>query len=101
MGCQILKSKGINNYLVDEDLDPEKFILHVSELPPGKNSHEPHSHEGVESFYILDGHATASVGDKDYSLDSGDTVLINAANPHCITNTGEKQVRYLVIRNKS
>jgi len=36
------QKKGLNNYLVDSDLADDCLSLHISELAPGKNSHEPH-----------------------------------------------------------
>jgi uncharacterized cupin superfamily protein len=47
--------KGLTRYLVDEDLQPERLHLHISEIDPGTWAHPPHRHDGVEALYVLEG----------------------------------------------
>ncbi len=55
-----------------------------------------HRHQFVEIVYILSGEATHTVGDREYTVKSGDVVVINCGVPHKFTasTTGELFVAY-------
>ncbi|MDD4890457.1 MAG: cupin domain-containing protein [Phycisphaerae bacterium] len=91
------KKKGLNNYLVDADLADGCISLHVSELPPGKSSHEPHVHDGVESYYVFRGELTVSQGEEALRLAENDAASIDSSKPHKVTNTGLAVNKYMVI----
>ncbi len=61
MGFSQQRTKGITRCLLDNEVDWQRFRLHVSELAPGTRSHEPHTHEGAEAFYALAGEAVIEV----------------------------------------
>jgi mannose-6-phosphate isomerase-like protein (cupin superfamily) len=51
----------------------------------------------VETFYILEGHATIEVAGEPYVLAANDAILIVADKPHNICNTGTTLLRYAVM----
>ena len=55
-----------------------------------------HRHQFVEVVYILSGEAVHTVGDREYTVKSGDVVVINCGVPHKFTasTTGELFVAY-------
>lgn len=55
-----------------------------------------HRHQFVEVVYILSGEAVHTVGDREYTVKSGDVVVINCGVPHKFTAsaTGELFVAY-------
>jgi len=100
MGFSLQKTKGLTRCFVDTDVDWQKFRLHISETVPGTSSHPPHTHEGAEAFYVLEGHATVEVEGEQYSLGPNEAILVDATKLHGIVNTGATSLRYLVIITK-
>ena len=92
--CQ---KKGLSNYLVDADLTDGVISLHISELAPGRSSHEPHVHEGVESYYVFQGELTVSIGQETLKLVGNEAASIDSSKPHKVTNTGNVMNKYMVI----
>ncbi len=89
--------KGLNQYLLDPDLDPQALRLHISEIAPGAAMHPPHTHAGIEAFYVLEGHGTLTVGAESYLIGPNDALLLDPTKPHGLTNTGDTPMRYLVM----
>ena len=75
-----------------------KTKIHLATLKPGKESNLYHSHHYEEEFYyILHGHGTARIDNKEYSLSSGDFMAFPAPSvPHGIRNTSNEDLIYLV-----
>lgn len=72
----------------------------LTEVPPGKTAWPFHAHLGnEEAIYVLEGHATLRLGDRQHGLKPGDYVALpaRADAAHQIINTSEKPVRYLAI----
>lgn len=93
-------AKGLTKSLVDPDIDPQALRIHLSELAAGTSSHAPHTHEGVEGFYILEGHAIIEVAGEPYALEPNEVIVVDAAKPHGIRNAGTTPLRYLVMNAK-
>jgi (S)-ureidoglycine aminohydrolase len=89
--------KGIDRLLVHPALKAGALTLHVSELGQGLASHDPHTHEGIEAFYILDGTAGIECEGTLSSVHKDEGVIIDATTPHGIRNVGDGTLRYLVI----
>ncbi len=89
--------KGIPRYLLDPGLDPQALRLHVSEIAPGTSVHPPHTHAGIEAFYVLEGHGTLTIEEESYVLGPNEALLLDPARPHGLVNTGDTPMRYLVI----
>ena len=97
MGFTPQDVRGLTKYLADTDVDPHRLRMHISELAPGTRSHAAHTHAGVEAFYVLEGHGTIEVGGESHSLGPNEVLLLDAAKPHGLSNTGTTVMRYLVI----
>ena len=94
------RARGLAEVLVDPDVDPDALHLHISEIGPGTAAHPPHTHAGVEAFYILEGHGTLAVGEKQYALGPNQAAVLEATKHHGLTNTGDTPLRYIVIIRK-
>jgi len=101
MGFALQQTKGIARCFLDDDIDWQKFRLHLSELAPGMRSHDPHTHDGAEAFYVLAGKAAIEVEGDTLLVEANEAMLVNASTPHCIRNVGDTPLRYLVIINNS
>ncbi|MBN2180344.1 MAG: cupin domain-containing protein [Sedimentisphaerales bacterium] len=100
MGFSSLNKKGLSKCLIDTDLDPEKLHLHISELDPGKSSHERHTHEGIEVIYVISGRATLEIEGNRQTIGPNEAIIMDASKIHCVTNTGREPLRYMVIKTK-
>lgn len=89
--------KGLSQYFLAEGADNEKLRLHVSEVGPGQRSHPPHTHDGQEIFFVLQGHGEVEVADEVYQVNAGEAMQVDCQIPHGIKNAGEGNMRYAVI----
>ena len=92
-----IKVKGLAKCLVAESVDPQKLRIHISEVEAGTRAHPPHTHTGVEAFYMLEGRATVEVEDELHTLGPNEVIMVDASRPHRIFNSGSGRVRYMVI----
>ena len=72
----------------------------LTEVPPGKTAWPFHAHLGnEEAIYVLEGHATLRLGDRQHALKPGDYVALpaRADAAHQVINTSAAPVRYLAI----
>ena len=89
--------KGLSKVLVDKSIDPEALHLHISEIEPGMVAHPPHTHEGVEAFYVLEGQGTIEMEGESHTIGPNQAILLDATKLHGLTNTGDTPMRYIVI----
>lgn len=92
--------KGIERLLLDPALDPDRLHMHLSEIPAGTRAHPPHTHTGVEAFYILEGEGQVEVPGQIYPLKANEALVLDASVLHGLVNTGSGPMRYLVIITK-
>lgn len=81
-----------------------QFGAFVEILPPGSKSSIKHWHRlEDEMIYVLDGTATLHEGDHQISLTAGEAATFRAGEPvgHCLENTSDAPVKYLVIGTRS
>jgi len=98
MGFTVQTAKGLGKYVVDSGIDPQMLRMHISEIAPGTSAHAPHTHAGVEAFYVLEGHGTLTVdGETPQALGPNDVIILDPAKLHGLTNTGDAPMRYMVI----
>ena len=97
MSCSEQKKNGLKRFLVGDDLDQDRYSIHVSKRAPGESAHEPHTHAGIEAFYIMQGQATVKTGQDEFTLHADEAIVINANKPHTITNNGTEPNRYAVV----
>ena len=73
----------------------EVFLFHV---PPGfDNSQKPISHRGEECIHVVEGSLVVHVGDREFELESGDTITYEATTPHYVVNRSEATVHALAV----
>lgn len=66
-------------------------------LPPGKTV-PPHHHEVLEEiYYILRGSGMMTVGEETENVGSGDAIFIPKNQVHSLTNTGEADMKLLLV----
>lgn len=89
--------KGIDRFLFTEGADDHRLHLHVSEVGPGQRSHPPHQHEGLETFYVLEGKGEVLYGEEAHQVNSGEAIQVECSVLHGIHNVGDGPMRYAVI----
>ncbi len=95
------KKNGLNRFLIDDDLEKNKYSLYISERAPGESAHKPHSHAGIEIFYVMRGEATVKAGKEEITLYEDESIIIDANKLHTITNSGLEPNRYAVVKVNS
>ncbi|MEM1301026.1 MAG: cupin domain-containing protein [Pseudomonadota bacterium] len=73
--------------------------FHIIEVEPGFETTEYHVHyHEDECIYVLNGTATATIGDDDHAIGPGDFIGYRAGGlGHTITNTGTETLRMIVV----
>ncbi len=69
-------------------------------VPPGKAAFPLHTHTGNEEMiYIIEGEAILRLGKEEVSVSSGTVIACPPGTeyPHQLVNTGNKELRYLVV----
>lgn len=94
------KVKGVDRLLVADGIDPERLHIHITEIEAGTRAHPPHTHEGVEAFYVLEGEGTMEVEGDRISLRANEAVVLDPGVIHGLVNTGSGKMRYMVITTK-
>lgn len=75
------------------------FEVHVSTLKPGSAPHESHVHTDMEELIIVkEGKIEQSINDTKKILGSGSVVLISPGDIHGISNVGNNNASYYIIR---
>ncbi len=97
MKLQTIQTRGISQFFAAPGIVPDKLRMHVTTVEPGSRTHPPHTHNGVEVFYILEGQALVEVEDERYPLDANQALALDATVPHGISNRGNMPVRYIVM----
>ena len=96
----IQKVKGVDKLLLADGIHPDRLHIHISEIEAGTRAHPPHTHEGVEAFYVLEGEGTMEVAGESYPLHTNEAVVLNPGVIHGLVNTGAGKLRYMVIITK-
>lgn len=69
--------------------------LAEASVPPG-GATLPHRHHASEELYfILSGHGRMRLGEEEFAIGPGDTILIPPGTPHCLRNSGDESLRLL------
>jgi (S)-ureidoglycine aminohydrolase len=91
------QAKGLARFLADADLPSERLRIHISEVGPGARSHPPHTHDGVEAFYMLEGEGTLQIDGERCLIRANEAVVFDPTKLHGLVNTGAASMRYIVI----
>jgi len=73
------------------------FSLMERKLPVSNRRPQPHTHEGPEGFYVLEGQIEFVVGDQSRVGGPGFWALVPTGVPHTFGNAGDVPARLLVI----
>jgi len=75
------------------------FGFHIIEVEPGCETTEYHLHHHEdECIYVLDGDATALIGEEEHAISSGDFIGYRKGGlAHTIRNTGDRTLRCIVV----
>lgn len=83
--------------LVTKTMD-KKIMPLVIKLEPGGKTQTEQNRPGVEKFvYMLSGTLKATVGKKQYSLKSGDSLYFDASLPHIFENTSKNRAEAVCV----
>jgi quercetin dioxygenase-like cupin family protein len=73
------------------------FSLMERELPVGNRRPQPHTHQGPEGFYVLEGQIEFIVGDQRRIGGPGFWALVPSGVAHTFGNAGKTPARLLII----
>jgi transcriptional regulator with XRE-family HTH domain len=88
---QLIESLGTG--LPDQNLEP--FMITVD--PATGDTADPYTHPGEEFVYCLEGTIEYRVNNQLYQLNSGDSLLFKADQPHCFRNPSDTIAIILLI----
>ncbi|WP_420585461.1 cupin domain-containing protein [Ruegeria sp.] len=79
------------------------FGFHLIEVEPGCDTTEHHLHHHEdECVFVLEGEATAMLGDEEHTIGPGDFIGYRKGGlAHSIRNTGKHTLRCIVVGNRS
>jgi mannose-6-phosphate isomerase-like protein (cupin superfamily) len=97
MSFSTVQFKGLDRCLFSDNIDPSELRFHVTEIEPGARAHPPHTHAGVEAFYIMEGNGTFEIEGESHSLGPNEAIVLDPTQLHGLVNTGTTRMRYLVI----
>ena len=80
--------------LVDESRGAPNFAIRRFELDPGASVPE-HTNEVEHEQYVLAGEYTVGIGDEEYTVSEGDSLLIPAGVVHWYRNEGDEPGAFL------
>jgi transcriptional regulator with XRE-family HTH domain len=93
IGKNGMSIEGLGFGLRNQQLEP----LLVTLEPAQQHQHEHVSHPGEEFVYCLDGQVSYEVGEQTYSMESGDSLIFEATQPHLFYNPGSTPAQILLV----
>ena len=87
----IIESLGIG--LPNQQLEPFRMTI----APGVDKLDDPISHPGEEFVHCLEGEVKYWVGDREFVLNPGDSLLFNATQPHCWKNLNQNPAAVILI----
>lgn len=92
-----ITKKGIARFALENGIDPETFSMHISEAEAGGRLHPPHTHSGIEAFYMIEGHGAVETEAGRQPIGPNEVAVVDATRPHGLVNVGTSKMRYIVI----
>ena len=86
-----IESLGIG--LPNQQLEPFRMTI----APGVDNLNDPISHPGEEFVHCLEGEVKYWVGDREFILNAGDSLLFDATQPHCWKNPNQKPAAVILV----
>ncbi len=86
--------------LIRELIHPSQQHNHMQSLAeaivhPGQTTALHKHHKTEEIYFILKGQGHMTLGQKQFSVQSGDSIVILADTAHCIENNGEQDLHII------
>lgn len=78
-----------------KDRHMEPFLIHIS--PSDSEESSPSTHEGEEFIYVLEGAIQIQYGQKEYTLQAGDSIYYDSILPHDVQSAGKKSAKILAV----
>ena len=93
-----LEKKGLDGFWIEASLPADRISLHITEIAPGTRAHPPHTHDGVETFYILSGSGTLETEDGTrVPVGPNQAITVDPTRLHGLVNSGAAPLKYIVI----
>ena len=91
-------SVGYQYWFIPQNFLPDGQTVKMSVVGPNQATHAPHKHPGDEIFYVLEGTAQFYLDGKTTTGGPNTTFYCPVGSEHGISNAGNKELKYLVIR---
>jgi len=88
-------------YYTGETFGTKNVLTAVAVVEPGKAVHRAHRHAEEEYLVLVDGSGTWSLDGKEIPAQQGDILYAEPWVYHGLTNTGSKQLIFVVVRFNS
>jgi quercetin dioxygenase-like cupin family protein len=98
MAKTVKTSVGYQYWFIDQNFPEDGQTVKMSVVGPNQATHAPHKHPGDEIFYILEGTAQFYLDGKTTTGGPNTTFYCPVGSEHGISNAGNKELKYLVIR---
>ena len=84
---------------INKDLcNANELFLHVVSVKPGERRHLPHTHQGEEVLYLLEGQVEATIGDEVRTINAPGALFCPEGIVHGFRNNGKSDAKYMAIR---
>ncbi|MFH1664816.1 MAG: XRE family transcriptional regulator [Candidatus Omnitrophota bacterium] len=94
---QVYSNKAKYELLTPKTLD-KKILPLMLKITPGGETGKEQDKIGVEKFvYVVSGSMDAAIGDRKYSLKTGDSLFFDASLPHSFANRGKTDTEAICI----
>ncbi|HET6822338.1 MAG TPA: cupin domain-containing protein [Anaerolineales bacterium] len=81
-----------------EDFAEKGHLLQVVTIPPNTRQRAHYHDKQTEVFYILEGEATITFNDVDYSAKPGDAFICSPGDVHSLWNQTDEDFRLVVFK---
>ncbi len=91
-------SVGYQYWFIPQDFLPDGLTVKMSVAGPHQATHPPHKHKGDEIFFVLEGTAKFFLNGKTTIGGANTSFYCPEGSEHGISNVGDDDLKYLVIR---
>ena len=82
---------------LDFPVTDRKMSAYYADFPEQSKSSEPHSHDGVELIYVLEGKLVVDIDGEDIVLDADDAIYFDSHVPHSYHKQGKSRCAAIVV----
>lgn len=88
-----VRMENLGSGLPNQQIEP--FLLSIS--PGNSSTRHQITHSGEEFVYVTRGSLTCRINDQDYALETGDSLLFLATQPHVYRNQTNRLAQMLIV----